>query len=149
MTDTDDRSEMRARIIDAMTPGRPVSSARLRDLGLDLSPNLMRSISRASRAATSDAEAVIAADEIATSLTTKGSKERAARALRLAVAGTDRPAVRRDRPRDRETTPPSVTPQAQTREDRLEARLATLRGLGAEDLDGSPISAFDPRSTRS
>lgn len=158
MSEHDERAELRARLIDAMEPGRPVSSSRLRDLGLDLSATFMREVSRASRAAADDADVLIAADEISAGLTTKGGthgRERAARALRLFVAGTDRPAVRRDQPRDREPVPPSVTPQATTAEDRREARvqarLMHMRGIpieGFDNLDGVPIDRFDPSNPR-
>lgn len=130
------RAELRARLIDAMTPGRPVPAARLRELGLDLSPDLMRRVSRASRLAASDAEAVLAADAIAESVTTSG-RERAALALRLAVSGRSRPATPEHVPTPKADKAPSVTPAASSREDRVNDRLRRMHRI-----DGVPLEQF-------
>lgn len=144
-----DRAELRAALLDVMVAGRPVPTGALVAAGLDLSPDLMRRISRASREATSDAEVLLAADSISESI---GGKERAAMALRRAVSGRTRPPTPQNTPTPKTVTPPSVSPVATSREDRVAARLRQMQGLPIEgfdgNLDGVPLTQFDPSNPR-
>lgn len=134
-----------------MKPGHPVRQADV--LAAGLPPGWSLDISRASQAAADGTAALLSAHDLADRLLSAG-KDRAALALREAVRGGT--ATAKPRPaREREATPPSVTPQAQTREDRREARvqarLRNMRGIpieGFETLDGVPVDRFDTTNPR-